>query len=121
MLAQLLEREGEQAQCVSLGNNAEMIDELVHNKPDVVVISALQPFALAHARKLYSQVRVRMPETPVVVGLWNFDGTIESVSARFGPNAQRLIVTNLAAAVEKLGALFGEHFVSYEPATITSR
>lgn len=121
MLVQLLEREGEQAQCLSLGNHAEMIDELVADKPDVVVISALQPFTLTHARKLYSQVRARMPETFVMVGLWNFDGAIESVSARFGPDAQRQIVTSLTAAVEKLGALFGEQPVPQEPDPIASR
>ena len=62
MLVQLLEREGEQAQCLSLGTNAEMIDQLVEDKPDVVIISALQPYALAHARKLYSQIRARCPK-----------------------------------------------------------
>ncbi len=120
MLVQLLEREGEQAQCISLRDNAAMIEELVDHTPDVVVISALQPFALTDARKLYSQVRVRMPETPVIVGLWNFEGTAESVSARFGPDARRLIVTNLAAALEKLGATLGEPFVPHEPEPVAS-
>jgi len=42
MLAQLLERQGELAQCISLGANAEMIDQLAEDKPDVIVVSALQ-------------------------------------------------------------------------------
>jgi predicted PurR-regulated permease PerM/methylmalonyl-CoA mutase cobalamin-binding subunit len=105
MLAQLLERQGEQAQCISLGTNAEMINQLVEDKPDVIVVSALQPFALTHARRLYTQLRARLPQTTIMVGLWNFNSAIDSFSARLGPDAQGLVVTNLAAAIEQLGAL----------------
>jgi predicted PurR-regulated permease PerM len=120
MLAQLLERQSEQAQCISLGANAEMIDQLVEDKPDVIVVSALQPFALTHARRLYSQLRARLPQTTVLVGLWNFTGAIDSLSARFGPDAQGLIVTNLAAAMQKLDALRVEHRMLQDTGAIAS-
>jgi hypothetical protein len=80
----------------------------------VVVVSALQPFALTHVRKLYSQIRARLPRTTILVGLWNFNGAIEGVAARFGPQVEGLIVTNLAAAVKTLGDLRGEHRVLRE-------
>lgn len=120
MLAQLLERQSEQAQCISLGANAEMIDQLVEAKPDVIVVSALQPFALTHARRLYSQPRARLPQTTVLVGLWNFTGAIDSLSARFGPDAQGLIVTNLAAAMQKIDALRVEHRMLQDTGAIAS-
>lgn len=120
MLAQLLERQSEQAQCISLGANAEMIDQLVEAKPDVIVVSALQPFALTHARRLYSQLRARLPQTTVLVGLWNFTGAIDSLSARFGPDAQGLIVTNLAAAMQKIDALRVEHRMLQDTGAIAS-
>ena len=120
MLAQLLERQSEQAQCISLGANAEMIDQLVEDKPDVIVVSALQPFALTHARRLYSQLRARLPQTTVLVGLWNFTGAIDSLSARFGPDAQGLIVTNLAAAMQKIDALRVEHRMLQDTGAIAS-
>ncbi len=121
MLVQLMEREGESAQCMSLGTTAEMIDQLVDSKPHVVIVSSLQPFALTHARKLYSQIRTRLPEANVMVGLWNFQGAIESVLARFGPDAQGLIVTTLAAAIEKLGSLKDTSPVLQEPGAIALR
>ncbi len=121
MLVHLLEREGDYAQCISLSTNGEMIAQLVEDKPDMVIVSALQPFALTHARKLYSQIRAGLPETTVMVGLWNFNGAIESVSARFGPDLQGLIVTNLGAAVEKLGALRVEHRMLQDAVAIASR
>ncbi len=121
MLVQLIEREGETAQCMSLGTPAEMIDQLVKGKPHVVIVSSLQPFALTHARKLYSQIRARLPEVIVMVGLWNFQGAIESVLARFGPDAQGLIVTTLSEAVEKLGTLKDASQVLQEPGAIALR
>lgn len=121
MLAQLLERENEAGLCLPLGSFEEMLDQLVEHKPQVVVVSALQPFALAHVRKLYSQIRTRLPQTKILVGLWSFNGAVEGVAARFGPQAQGSIVTNLAAAVEMLGDLSGESRALQDHDAIVSR
>jgi hypothetical protein len=121
MLVQLLEHEGEPALCMSLGSFEEMLDQLVEHKAEVVVVSALQPFALIHVRKLYSQIRARLPQTNILVGLWNFSGAVEGVAARFGPQAEGLIVTNLAAAVAVLGDLSGERRVHQDHDAIASR
>jgi hypothetical protein len=86
-----------------------MIDTLVADKPDIVVISALQPFGVTHARKLYTLIKTRLPEVPIVLGLWNFTGDLGGVLARLGPDRRGLIVTNLAGAVESLRALAREH------------
>ena len=120
MLVQLLERKGEQAQCVAIGHTAETIDQLVHDNPDVVVVSALQPFALTHARKLYAQIRTRLSATPILIGLWNFNGPIESVAARFGPGMTEMIVTNLAIAVEKIRTLTIERPIQDEAEVVAS-
>lgn len=121
MLAQLLERRGEPARYLPLGSWEEMIDQLFEYKPDVVLVSALQPFALTHVRKLYSHIRARLPQTNILVGLWNFNGAIEGVAARFGPQAEGLIVTNLAAAVEMLSDSSGEHRVPQDHEAVASR
>jgi hypothetical protein len=121
MLVQLLERRGEPARCLPLGSWEEMIDQLFEYKPDVVLVSALQPFALTHVRKLYSRIRARLPQTTLLVGLWNFSGAIEGVAARFGPQVEGLIVTNLAAAVKVIGDLVGERPVPQDHDAIASR
>jgi predicted PurR-regulated permease PerM len=121
MLVQLLERRGEPVRCLPLGSWEEMIDQLFEYKPDVVLVSALQPFALTHVRKLYSKIRARLPQTNILVGLWNFSGAIEGVAARFGPQVEGLIVTNLAAAVKVIGDLAGERRVPQDHDAIASR
>ena len=121
MLAQLLEREGKAARCIPFGSFEEMVDQSCEYKPDVVVVSALQPFALTHVRKFYSQIRTRLPQTNILVGLWNFSGAIEGVASRFGPQTEGLIVTSLAAAVETLSDLSGERPLLQDHDAITSR
>ena len=87
----------------------------------MVLVSALQPFALTHVRKLYSQIRARLPQTNILIGLWNYNGPIEGVAARFGPQVEGLIVTNLAAAMETLTDSSGEHRVLEDHDTVASR
>ena len=61
-----------------------------------------------------------MPKTTIMVGLWNFNGAIESVSARFGPDVQGLIVTNLEAALDRLSALRGERRLLQDAQVVAS-
>ena len=105
MLAQLLERVGQRALCVPLGTIAEMLDQMAEEKPEIVLISTLPPFALTHARTLYKKIRARFPRIRILIGVWNFSGEIEMISARLGPEVRGTIVTDLATAVQQLRTL----------------
>jgi predicted PurR-regulated permease PerM len=72
MLAQLLERDGYQAQCIPLGTTTEMMAQVLMEAPDVVFLSALPPFAVAQTRKLYQKIRAQLPSVWIVAGVWNF-------------------------------------------------
>ena len=102
MLVQLLEREGRQAACIPLGPQAEMMTQLAEAHPDVVVVSALQPFGLTHAKRSLAQVQTRLSNVSLAVGLWNFTGEIEGLLARFGPQVQGAVFPSLAAALRDL-------------------
>src|SRR5580693_5119855 len=71
MLAQVLETAGHQALCIPLGTAAEMLAQVKDERPDVVCISALPPFAIPHARALYAKLRAQDSKLRIVVGLWN--------------------------------------------------
>jgi AI-2E family transporter len=105
MLAQLLERQGVRAQCVSLGTVPEMLDQMVEENPDIVLISTLPPFALTHARTLYRKIRDRLPRIQILIGVWNFNGETERISARLGPEVRATVVRDLATAALQVGAL----------------
>lgn len=84
MLAQILETAGHQALCIPLGTAAEMLAQVKEEKPDVVCISALPPFAIPHARSLYAKLRAQNSKLRIIVGLWNFSDDSSKVSRRLG-------------------------------------
>jgi predicted PurR-regulated permease PerM len=100
MLALLLEHSG----CVVLPFTPDPgLQQLAFVQPaadDVFCVSALPPFAFAHARTLSHQLRVRFPKIRIVVGVWGFAGDTERAMERFqAPRPDRL-VTSLADAIQ---------------------
>ncbi|MGA2253833.1 MAG: hypothetical protein ABSG53_04155, partial [Thermoguttaceae bacterium] len=74
-------------------------------KPDVVCISATPPVAVMHARHLCKIVRGRLPEVPLVVGLWDAQGDLNKAKTRIGGAAKTHVVTTLAEAQEQVRLL----------------
>jgi AI-2E family transporter len=101
MLAQVLERDGREAQCISLGTAQEMLEQIVNENPDVVFLSALPPFALTYARTLYKKVRARLPDVLILIGIWNFS-EVDRLSARLALDNNGRGVTTLRAALEEV-------------------
>jgi hypothetical protein len=100
MLALLLEHSG----CIVFAFTPDpSLQQLAFVHPaadDVFCISALPPFAFAHARTLSQQLRVRFPGIRIVVGVWGFAGETERAMERFqAPRPDRL-VTSLADAIQ---------------------
>ena len=96
MLAQVLETAGHQALCIPLGTAAEMLAQVKDERPDVVCISALPPFAIPHARALYAKLRAQDSKLRIVVGLWNFTDDPTKVSRRLGLSEGARAFTTLA-------------------------
>jgi predicted PurR-regulated permease PerM len=102
MLAQVLETAGHQAQCIPLGTTAEMLAQIKEEKPDVVCISALPPFAIPHARALYGKLRAQDSKLRIVVGLWNFSDDPLKVNRRLGLADGARAFTTLAELRQEL-------------------
>jgi len=101
MLAQLLERAG--CLAVSFPVDPDLLHLLQALEPavdDVFYISALPPFAFAHARTLSVQLRTRFPRTRIVVGVWGFTGETERALERFQAPRPDQLVTSLEQAFE---------------------
>jgi predicted PurR-regulated permease PerM len=102
MLAQVLEIAGHQAQCVPLGTAAEMLAQVKEEKPDIVCISALPPFAIPDARALYAKLRAQDSHLRVLVGLWHSSDDPTKVSRRLGLSEGSRLFTTLAEVREQL-------------------
>jgi predicted PurR-regulated permease PerM len=103
MLAQLLERAGHGVLSLPVGSPFEEI--LTHLPPepdDVVCISALPPFAFAQSHALCQRVRMQLPQTKIVAGIWGYTGDLDKAKERFGSTQPDRVVASLAEAVDQI-------------------
>jgi B12 binding domain len=102
MLAQLLERAGCEAQVISLNRADVMLAEVSKEKPEVVCLSALPPFAMAHPRRLYSKLREQEPRLPILIGVWNYTDDATRAANEISRGEADHISTTLAQAVAEI-------------------
>jgi predicted PurR-regulated permease PerM len=100
MLAQLLDQAGRPALSLPLDPSLQHLTAIVEPaRSDVFCISAVPPFAFAHARTLSRLLQVRFPRTRIVIGVWGFSGDTEKALQRFQPKRPDKLVTSLGDAV----------------------
>ena len=107
LLCQLLERRGFAAQSTPVAAIAHMLDTITESKPDVVCISALPPFAIDHARALYSAVRAKFPGQDQIVCLWHSDSDPAKTAARFRLAPNDGLLTTLSEVLQRLESRSG--------------
>lgn len=103
MLAQLLERAGHYAQAISEHGGDAMMNEVARAKPEVVILSALPPFALSSARAAYRKLRSLEPRPEILIGLWNYVGDPAEAAREIGAADQKQVWTTLSQAVTQAG------------------
>jgi predicted PurR-regulated permease PerM len=103
MLAQLLEQEGYCAEYVSVEKLASEYLQIVETQGvQVVIVSALPPAAVTHARYIVKRLRSRFPDLKIIVGLWTASGSIEKARHRLEASGTDLVVNSLEKAIEQL-------------------
>jgi len=106
MLAQLLDLRGYRAVPMSQAALAsEMLDRVDKETADIVVVSALPPAAVAHARYLCKRLTTRFPEMSMVVGLWTVRTDMDRARRRIACSDAVLLATALAGALEQIHQL----------------
>jgi predicted PurR-regulated permease PerM len=102
MLAQLLQWAGHRAECLEVENAERMIAQISKEKPDIVCISALPPFAIPAVRALYGRLHAQNPEQKVLVGLWHFSGDSTKLDRRLALKDDSRAFTTLAEIVHEV-------------------
>jgi len=95
LLSHALSRRGHRAQSLPIGSTSDMLSAVENLNPEIVCISALPPFAMAHARALYAKLRARMPQVHILVCLWHFDGEVREAFLRLKLAADHGLLTTL--------------------------
>jgi predicted PurR-regulated permease PerM len=102
MLTQLLQRAGHQAECLEGESAEQMLAKISREKPDIVCISALPPFAIPAVRALYGRLYAQNPNQKVLVGLWHFAGDSTKLARRLALKDDSRAFTTLAELVHEV-------------------
>ncbi|HET9088331.1 MAG TPA: AI-2E family transporter [Acidobacteriaceae bacterium] len=102
MLAQLLERAGHSAAAIPLGSTDGMLAEVYKADLDFVCLSALPPYGMSHARRLYRKLRAQNPDLKIVIGLWNYIGDCGKAASEISGGEQKQVCTTLAQVIAQV-------------------
>jgi hypothetical protein len=84
LLTRTLERKGNRALSIPIATIAEMLSRVAVLKPGVVCISALPPFAVDHARPLYTKLRTQPPDLHIVICMCYSEGATARIKLTNG-------------------------------------
>jgi hypothetical protein len=107
MLAQVLEAAGHTVACLPVAESRSESERMLHelDRPiDVVLISALPPFALLSARTISKRAHMQYPNAEIVIGLWQFSSDAKKAAERLDKVFPNPVVTSLADAVAHVEA-----------------
>lgn len=107
LLAQLLEAAGHTVTCLPVAESRseyERVPQESGRPIDVVLISALPPFALLSARTISKRAHVQYPNAEIIIGLWQFSTDAKQAAERLGKIFPDPVVTSLADAIAHIEA-----------------
>ena len=107
MLAQLLEAAGHTVTCLPVAASRgedERIPQKLDRPTNLVLISALPPFALLSARTISKRAHLQYPAAEVVIGLWQFPSDAKKAAERLDKIFPDPVVTSLADALAHIEA-----------------
>ena len=108
MLAQLLQAAGFEATAIPVERDSQVGAVAAAERPDIVFLSGLPPFARAHSRRVYHTVRSRYPSLRIMIGLWNYREDHAQAAQQISRGELSEAATTLAQAVTQVQAVVAE-------------
>jgi methylmalonyl-CoA mutase cobalamin-binding subunit len=120
MLAQLLEAAGMNAITISWRRVDEIIAAVSAEKPDIVFLSGMPPFAVSRAHRIYRSLRARKPQLRLMIGIWNYSDDLATTAQKISGGEAVHISTTLADAVAQVRSVAGTSEVPFTIAAESS-
>ena len=103
MFSQILSAHGYSAETLPHGEVSDaLLERVADDAADAVLISAVAPGGVMHARRLCKRLRSQREHLSLLVGLWNATGTLEQSESRLKAVGADAVVTSLEAALQAL-------------------
>ena len=108
MLAQLVEGIGLHAVAIPVRRIDEVLAAAAQEKPEIVFLSGLPPFAIARARRLYKSLRTQNPNLKIMIGIWNYTDDENKAALEISRGEEEHIATTMAQALAQIRSFLGE-------------
>lgn len=105
MLAQIVADSGHNLHVMGAGPVDRMLTAAEPSRPDVLLISALPPFTISHARSVCRRARQKLPRVKTILAVWDPAADIERIKQKLGARCSDVIVTKLVDAEQQLSAV----------------
>jgi len=105
MLLQLLQYQGQYACRLKAQDLDEVLAQVSRQKPSVLCISCISPFATSSARSLCRHLKAAHPDLRIIVGFWGFDGGDAAASERLGQNCPSFVTASLSECLNQIRRL----------------
>jgi len=102
ILTQLLVRESFDAYQTTKINLSDVLELIEKRNPDAVCIAVAAPFVLSHVRYLCTNLHQRIPQLPIVIGLWGFSQVAPEILEELHSAGATKVVFSLSQAFETL-------------------
>lgn len=99
MLAQVLTREGAHSFVTPARGLTEILASVSTEKPDLIILCGLPPFAIARSHRLYRSLRVRNPQLAIVAAMLNYPDDVSEAARAIDNNEEFRIFTKLTQVV----------------------
>jgi predicted PurR-regulated permease PerM len=102
MLAQVLSREGTRSLVAPVRRLTEVLAAVSADKPDLVILCGLPPFAVARSQRLYRAIRARNPQLKIVVAILNYPDDVSEIAQAISDKEEIRVLTKLSQAVAEI-------------------
>jgi hypothetical protein len=80
----------------------EMVEHVTEHQAQIVVLSAVPPDAVTHARYICKRLAMAHPEMSTVIALWTLRGDLKRARERIGCAQKVQLVTSLSQAIDAI-------------------
>jgi hypothetical protein len=102
MLAQSLTGGRVQAFATPILGGDEVLAAAAAENPDIVFLSALPPFGIAHSHRVYRNLRSGNPHLKIMIGIWNHDENAAEAAQKISRGEEARVITKLTEAVAEV-------------------
>jgi predicted PurR-regulated permease PerM len=105
MLAQVLESIHVSAFAAPVQREEEILAAVAREKPGIVFLVGIPPFAFARSHRLYRSLRSHFPQLRIMVGIWNDPENSAEIARRIGGENDLRVFVRLSEALAEVQSL----------------